>query len=56
MIKKAYTGDKRDGSGLFFVPEEVQRSILVEYFSRKYYLTVGFFMFIIGALFGILIG
>lgn len=56
MIKKAYTSDKNDGSEMFFVPEDVQRSILVEYFSRKYYLTVGFFMFIVGALFGILIG
>jgi hypothetical protein len=56
MIKKAYTNDKRDGSGLFFVPEEVQRSVILEYFSRKYYITVGFLMFIIGTLFGILIG
>jgi hypothetical protein len=56
MIKKAYTDDKRDGSGLFFIPEEVQRSVILEYFSRKYYLTVGLLMFIIGTLFGTLIG
>lgn len=56
MIKKIHTSDKKDGSELFFVSEEVQRSIIIEYFSRKYYLTVGFFMFIVGTLFGILIG
>jgi hypothetical protein len=56
MIKTLYTSDKKDKSELFFVPEDVQRSIVVDYFSKQYYLTVGFCMFIIGTLFGILIG
>jgi hypothetical protein len=55
MIKKIYTSDKKDGSELFFVTEEVQRSIIVEYFSRKYYSTIGILCFLLGTFFGLLI-
>jgi hypothetical protein len=38
------------------VPELLQKQIIVNYLSKTYYWSVGFFMFIIGSLFGILIG
>lgn len=56
MRKQEYTSDKSNKTEAVYVPLDVQKSIIIDYFHKTYYWATGFLAFLSGLLLGILIG